>query len=100
MRWLFFIFALRGHPIFAPAVAQLASRVSKVNMNNETRYLIYSLNKNLWYKANCAGYTENKREAGQYTGEELLEALCEGHAEDWDKKPELSVIRVPVERDA
>ncbi len=78
------------------AVAQLGSRVSKVNMNNnETRFLIYSLRKNLWYKANCNGYTEKKKDAGQYTAEELLEALCVGDAGTWDKLPELSVIPVP-----
>ncbi len=41
--------------------------------------------------------TKSKKEAGQYTAEELLEALSFQNSEDWDEIPELSVMVAPLQ---
>lgn len=66
-------------------------------MNNETKFIIYALDKEKWYRADCNGYTEKKGEAGQYTAEELVHALDFQDAEG-DHIPELSVMLAPGQR--
>jgi hypothetical protein len=57
-------------------------------------YIIYSLRKKQWFKENRCGYTDNKGEAGRYSGEETLEALWKSQA-GLSKLPELAVMQAP-----
>lgn len=40
------------------------------------KYLIWSFEHGMWWKANRSGYAFTVREAGRYTPEEAIEILC------------------------
>lgn len=47
---------------------------------NETRWLIWSIEKNRWWKPGRFGYTAERAEAGRYTFEEAIQIVNDANA--------------------